>query len=292
MGWGDFRPAVRHVAASPFLKWAGGKGQVVESLKPFLAPLGPQNAYFEPFLGGGAVYFSLRPTRAVLSDINRPLITAFQEVKDDLPRLLGELGELPPPASQRDYYERREEFNDYLGQKHAWGRKVRLRVAALLIWLNHTCFNGLYRVNKSGAFNVPMGSYRNPRIFSADKLRADSEVLNSSAARISVGDFEGALSGAAPGDLVYLDPPYQPLTETARFTSYAKEGFGIDEQRRLSDVVHRLVGRGVRIVLSNSETEFVRGLYSDLRADVVMAPRAINCIGSKRASVAELVVTA
>lgn len=290
--WGDLRPAPSTSRAHPFLKWAGGKTQIVPELRRFLPPLASGGTYYEPFLGGGAVFFALEPTRAILSDTNAPLVYAYRAVMEELDDLIEALSLLVPPRSRLEYEEHRRTFNQLALARRRLGKSDRIQLAALLIWLNHTCFNGLYRVNSKGEFNVPMGSYKRPRIYSPIELEAVSQTLRSSRAVLKIADFERAVRPAHSGDLVYLDPPYQPLSATASFTGYTKKGFDDEEQRRLARVIHELVDRGVRIVLSNSSTEFIRGLYRDLDRDVVMAPRAINCVGSRRAPVAELVVSA
>ena len=246
--------------------------------------------YFEPFLGGGAVFFAAQPKLATLSDLNRPLIATFLAVKNHPNDVLAALARLPPPASQEEYYARRQELNNHLTSDPPSSGPGAIEMAALLIWMNHTCFNGLFRVNSRGGFNVPYGFYRNPSIFSKANIRAASRALRNGHADLRAEDFESALRTAEKGDFVYLDPPYQPLTATAKFTSYTPNGFGEKDQERLARVVHDLVSRGCHVVLSNSATPEIRVLYGDLPQRVVRVPRAINCIGSKRAPVEELVI--
>jgi DNA adenine methylase len=287
--WGSLRSAPA-LPPRPFLKWAGGKGQVVPLIRAAFPVLGPGQRFFEPFLGGGAIFFASGPERATLSDLNRPLIETYGAVKNRLPELLKALDTLPPPKGPEDFYRRRTEFNDLLSSGSR-GASSKVQIAALLIWLNHLCFNGLFRVNKAGAFNVPYGFYQNPSIYSRANLALASKALRRARTTLLAADFEVALRPADEGDFVYLDPPYQPLTATSKFTSYTPLGFGEDQQVRLARVVHELVDRGCRVLLSNSATPQIRRLYQDLPLRVVMVPRAINSVGTRRMPVEELLVT-
>ncbi len=280
----------RGTGPRPFLKWAGGKSQAFQELRQFFPNLKDGQTYFEPFLGGGAVYFGLSPKSAVLSDLNKSLVFTYQAVKDHVEGLIAALGRLPPPASEKDYYTARTRFNRLAARLSTLDSSQIVTFSALFIWLNHLCYNGLYRVNKKGGFNVPYGFYRNPTIYSADSLRVASEALRS--ARVMASDYESALEGAGRGDLAYLDPPYDPVSETAKFTSYTSSGFDLTQQERLSRVVHELVDRGCKVVLSNSPSDRIKELYRGYRFERVAVPRAINCVGSRRSAVEELVVIA
>ncbi|MCK6564293.1 MAG: DNA adenine methylase [Dehalococcoidia bacterium] len=274
--------------ASPFLKWAGGKAR----LAPIIAARAPRafRRYHEPFLGGGGVFFALeaagRLESAVLNDANAGLIECFTVVRDDVEALAGELRPLAElyassgeRARQQLYYECRAAVPE-----SPVGR------AARLIFLNRTCYNGLYRVNRRGHFNVPHGRYRNPRILDEPGLRAASEALKG--VELTCMDFEEACAAAGAGDFVYLDPPYQPLSATASFTSYTAGDFGPGDQRRLRDAFESMVSRGAGVLLSNSEHEAIRELYEGRghRLETVSMSRAINSVGTKRAPVAELLI--
>lgn len=263
------------IAAGPFLKWAGGKGQLLEQYSPLFPTA--WRTYFEPFLGGGAVFFHLTPNTAVLSDINEDLINAYVVVRDRVDELV---------AALRVHHNERDYFYAVRARKPETLTPVER--AARLIFLNRTCFNGLYRVNKKGQFNVPFGRYSNPTICDEAKLRAASLALTG--AEIRAADFEAALEGAGAGDFAYLDPPYNPISTTSSFTSYAQEGFGEGEQHRLASVYKRLDIHGVRLMLSNSASSLVRGLYAGFRIIEVTAKRAINAKADRRGPITELLI--
>src|SRR2546422_3007373 len=245
--------------ASPFLKWAGGKSQ-------FLAVLGshfPSNfdIYFEPFLGGGAVFFHLsnsgRLGRAVLTDSNRDLINCYVVVRDALDELLTRLRELQNHAkNQHYYYAARKRFNEI---KLRTGEDLRIEKASLLLYLNKTCYNGLYRVNRKGEFNVPWGDYKNPHIFNERNLKEVSMILNRRGIEIHCQDYTKVLDEADENDFIYFDPPYQPMSETSNFTSYTPDSFTQGDQERLAEVFHTLASKGCILMLSNSPK--VRRLY-------------------------------
>jgi DNA adenine methylase len=227
------------------------------------------------------MFFRLRPRRAVLCDINRALITAYETVRDEVEKVIGHLETLARRHSRERYYEVRKRYN-------ADRRLSRPMRTAMFLYLNKTCFNGLHRVNSKGEFNVPAGRYANPRILDAERLRAASELLSS--ADLQCTGFENLLASARPGDFIYFDPPYEPASATANFTSYAKTGFGREEQKRLQEVFTELSRRGCKMMLSNSDTPYVRDLYRAFRVDEVAAMRAINCDRRNRGRVTELVV--
>lgn len=267
--------------AGPFVKWAGGKGRLLSQLRPLLPPGVAKMRHVEPFVGGGAMFFSRQPERALLTDINPALVDAYHAIRDDVDRVIDALQELAAGHCKERYYQVRERYN----------RRTSLAApkrAAMFVYLNKTCFNGLHRVNRKGEFNVPFGSYKNPRILNEGGLRAASHALR--VAELRCASFEALLETAKPGDFIYFDPPYEPVSTTASFTSYARDGFSRDDQRRLAEVFGALDRRGCKLMLSNSDVPFIRDLYRRFEVDTVAAPRAINCDAAKRGKVTEVVV--
>jgi DNA adenine methylase len=275
---------------SPFLKWVGGKGKLLSQLVPLLPPGVERMRHVEPFSGGAAMFFARRPERAVLADFNRSLVDTYLAVRDEVDAVIGELETLQLSHAAGSYYGVRERYNSGRSQGHApHAPGVRAQRAAMFIYLNKTCFNGLHRVNRRGEFNVPEGRYKNPRILDEHGLRAASRALRS--ADVRHAGFEEMVEYVRPGDFVYLDPPYEPVSETASFTAYAAgDGFSRADQTRLRDVFAELDRRGARLMLSNSDVPFIRELYARWRIDVVAAPRAINCDARGRGLVSEVVV--
>lgn len=265
---------------TPFLKWAGGKSQLLASFDQFF----PKNfqRYFEPFLGGGAVFFHLYGTRpafqANLSDCNEELINAYKSVKDRVGLLCRSLAK---HKNESEYF--------YAVRSQDVSRLTPVERASRLIYLNKTCFNGLYRVNRKGHFNVPFGSYKNPRMCDPSNLQAVSEALQR--AQLRCTNFEAAVEQARKGDLVYFDPPYQPISTTSNFTGYTKSSFTADDQARLAALARKLEARGCTVMLSNSDNELIRELYKDFRIHTLYANRAINCRADRRGKITELLIT-
>jgi len=267
---------------SPFVKWVGGKGRLLTQLEPLL-PKGVQHMrHVEPFMGGAAMFFARRPERALLCDVNAALVNTYCMVRDRVDEVIEALGPLAQRHDAERYYRVRERYNATRNSEHGPER------AAMFIYLNKTCFNGLHRVNRKGEFNVPAGRYKNPRILNDVGLRAASLQLRS--ALIFEDSFEALLANARPGDFVYLDPPYEPVSTTANFTAYTKGGFSRDDQTRLRDVYDELTRRGCKCMLSNSDVPFIRDLYRKHRIDVVHAGRAVSCDKRGRGKVPEVVV--
>ncbi|NJD63929.1 MAG: Dam family site-specific DNA-(adenine-N6)-methyltransferase [Chloroflexi bacterium] len=274
--------------ARPFLKWAGGKGKLASTI---LAAAPPAMArYIEPFAGAGAVFFAVEEARpgtpALLADANAGLIETYTVLRDELAALDGALAALAAEYAASDGEERSAMYY----RVRASAPQSPAERAARFIFLNRTCYNGLFRVNASGGFNVPHGRYKNPRIHDAGLLAACSAALQR--AELRVADFAGICEEARPGDFVYLDPPYQPLSATASFTSYTQADFGPADQLRLRDTFEDLSRRGVAAVLSNSDHPVIQGLYSGLgyRLETVPMSRAINSKGAGRAPIPELLI--
>jgi DNA adenine methylase len=269
------------------VKWAGGKAQLVPRFRQVFPPArgGPESRpagferYFEPFLGGGAVYLALRPARAVLSDLNADLMNAWRVVRDDPEALMA--------ALDAHVYDRAHYYRVRALEPEALDPVQR---AARFIYLNKTCYNGLYRVNSRGRFNVPFGRYpRPPKLYDRANLLAISRLLRD--AELLCAPFEEGTEGAGPGDFVYLDPPYDPLSPTANFTGYTEGNFTREDQRRLAAHVRDLDRRGCLVAVSNSDTPEIRELYRGFHIETVRMPRNINCKPDGRAPVHELLIT-
>lgn len=263
----------------PFLKWAGGKSQLLASFEEFF----PEeiNRYFEPFTGGGAVFFHLRNLHgdfyAELSDMNQELVNCYTVIRDQLTDLLNDL---------QKHENTEEYFYQLRGQEIAELSNVER--ASRLIFLNKTCFNGLYRVNSKGNFNVPFGFYKNPSTRNEPLLRACSDALQNT--KIVHRPFEDVLKKARKGDFVYFDPPYHPLSSTSNFTSYTKNSFSGEDQERLAETFIELDKRGCKLMLSNSDCPFIRDLYAQFNVETVYAMRAINCKATGRGKISEVLV--
>ncbi len=280
-------PPVGRIEPQPFLKWVGGKSQLLTQFDRFL----PRKVerYFEPFIGGGAVFFHLKhrfpQMRAFLRDNNDQLINTYLAVRDYPKELMRRLdGHLAEFRTNRERY--------YYGvrNEHHLPKSEIVERAARMIFLNKTCFNGLWRVNARGEFNVPIGSHKNPALYDRENILAASWTLQG--VHLHVQDFRDTMSELRSGDFVYVDPPYFPMSATASFTSYTKEDFGTEEQRGLAALFADAAKRGVQLMLSNSDTPFIRSLYHEFDIHTVRARRAINCDGTKRGEINEVVVTA
>lgn len=271
--------------ADPFVKWVGGKRQLLAQFRELGLYPSEFNStscrYFEPFVGGGAVFFDLQPKNATLSDLNSELITTYKIIRDDVEPLILSLKK---HIYDKDYFLKTRAMNPV--------EMSELDVASRFIYLNRTCFNGMYRVNSKGQFNVPFGRYKNPIICDEDNLRAVSKALRG--VEILNVDYKIVISKAKAGDFVYFDPPYYPISSTSSFTSYTKDGFAEKEQVELRDTFAGLSNRGCYVMLSNSDSAFIRDIYGGLKNVIittVSAGRAINSKATSRGKITELVIT-
>lgn len=267
------------VSPTPFVKWAGGKTQLLSQMERWFPE--DHEAYFEPFMGGGAVFFHLLPGKARLADLNEELMNVYQVVKSDVKLLMKRLDEHKPKATDEVYY---YETRDGQDPKELDD----VSRAARTVFLNKTCYNGLYRVNSKGQFNVPFGRYKNPRLYDRGNLIACSQALKEIV--LATSDYKDLLTRANRGDFIYLDPPYQPLSKTANFTSYTKNSFSEVDQKELAKVFSDLDNKGCKVMLSNSATELVRSLYDGFNLQVLKAKRAISSNAQTRGAIDELLI--
>ena len=272
----------------PFVKWAGGKDQLLTSISQNL-PKKSFSRYFEPFLGGGAVFFFLYRmgdiSKAYLSDLNSELITAYSTIKNSVEELISELESGQYKPNKTTFYKIRK-----WDRAPNWKDVDRVTQTSRMIYLNKTCYNGLYRVNKDGYFNVPYGRYKNPKIVDEKNLRAVSKALKK--ATLSCTDFKQAVKKTEAGDFIYFDPPYDPLNKTASFTSYTTKGFGEKEQESLANIFHKLTAEKRIILESNSNTALIKQLYSTpgIFISEISAKRAISCDPNGRGAITELLI--
>lgn len=263
----------------PIVKWVGGKRQLMFELLNNMPK--NYNRYFEPFIGGGALFFELQPDNAYISDMNEELINLYQVVRNNVDELITDLQK---HDFSKDYFmeirniDRTEEYKNWSD----------IQKASRFIYLNRTCFNGMYRVNSKGEFNVPFGHYKNPRILDENNLINCSNLLQRT--EIRHADFSAILNRVQKGDFVYFDPPYVPLSETSSFTSYTKDGFDMDMQLKLRDVCDELNSMGVKFLLSNSDTKLVNKLYENYNIKKVFASRQINANADGRGKITEVLV--
>lgn len=270
----------------PIVKWVGGKRQLLPEINKYIPE--EYSTYFEPFVGGAAVFLDQQPKKAVVNDYNEELIKTYKVIKEDVEPLIEKL---------RVHEELNNE--DYFYEVRAWDRedgydeRSDVDIAARLIYLNKTCYNGLYRVNMAGQFNTPFGRYKNPNIVNEYTLRALSTYFNDADIKFKSGDFEDAVAYIRKGAFVYFDPPYQPMSSTSNYTGYTAGGFDESDQIRLKRLCDRLNERGVKFLLSNSNVKFIRDLYGDnpdYIIETVGATRAINSNAKKRGEVEEVLI--
>ncbi len=263
----------------PIVKWVGGKRQLMFELLKNLPK--SYNRYFEPFIGGGALFFELQPDNAYISDMNEELINLYFVVRDSVDELVHDLNK---HEISKEYFLKIRN----LDRMEKYFKLSNVERASRFIYLNRTCFNGMYRVNSKGEFNVPFGNYKNPRIIDENNLLNCSELLKKT--EIKCADFSEIIHKVQKGDFVYFDPPYVPLNETSSFTSYTKDGFDIDMQFKLRDVCDELDSMGVKFMLSNSDTKLVNELYVNYNIKKVFASRQINANANGRGKITEVLV--
>lgn len=268
---------------APFLKWVGGKRQIIPEIMSHLPGNLSSLNYSEPFIGGGALFFHLEPKKAIINDFNDELINVYKVIKNNLEELLLDLKK---HQNTSEYFyqirgiDRQPSFNELSNIQHA----------SRIIYLNKTCYNGLYRVNNSGEFNSPFGRYANPNIVNEPVLRAVSKYLNKSDITILNGDYEQVLNIATSDTFVYLDPPYHPLSDSSNFTGYIQGGWTEKDQIRLKMACDELNKKGVKFLLSNSSSSLIKELYSDYKIHSINATRSINSDADKRGQIEELLI--
>lgn len=271
--------------AKPFLKWVGGKAGLMSQLERFIPK--EYNRYFEPFLGGGALFFKLQPQKASLNDINETLISTYKHIKDNPKKVVALLKKLETQYFQSND-EQKNELYYSIREKYNSSKIGTLNRSVYLMFLNKTGYNGLYRENSTGGFNVPFGRYKKPAILGNGNTMAVHELLKH--ATLTHKPFYEAVKGAKKGDFVYFDPPYHPLNGTSKFTNYTEHDFTEKDQLKLRDVFRELDKKGCYVMLSNSHSKFIIDIYKGYRQEIVMASRAINCKAHGRGKIKELVI--
>lgn len=271
------------IMLAPILKWVGGKRQLLPTINPLLPK--KITTYVEPFLGGGAVLFDLQPKKAVINDFNEDLINVYRVVKENPEELLILLEEHDRNNSEEYYYKIRS-----LDRLDIYTTMSDVEKASRIIYLNKTCFNGLFRVNQAGQFNSPYGKYKNPNIINKPAILAMSKYFNSNNIKILNGDYKMALKNLRRGAFVYFDPPYVPISSSASFTGYTENGFDEKDQRLLKKQCDKLNDRGIKFLLSNSDHPLIREIYKDYEIITVKARRSINSKGNKRGEINEVLV--
>ncbi len=268
---------------APFLKWVGGKRQIIHTIANHLPKNISRLNYVEPFVGGGAVLFHLQPKNAIINDSNSELINAYEVIKEDLGNLIEDLRK---HKNESDYF-----YNIRgIDRTEIFKTLSNLKRASRIIYLNKTCYNGLYRVNNAGEFNAPFGRYKNPNIVNAPTLTALNKYFNSNNITILNGDYADTLKLADKNSFVYLDPPYHPISSNSNFTGYIQGGWNMYDQVRLREACDELDDRGIKFLLSNSSSQFIKDQYEKYIISIVKANRAINSDASNRGEVEEVLI--
>ena len=272
-----------HYSISPIVKWVGGKRQLLPEIMPLINK--KCSTYVEPFVGGGAVFFELQPKKAIINDYNSELVNVYTVVRDHSEELIEEL-------EKHNRYNNGEYFYMIraLDRSEAYDTMSDTEKAARIIYLNKTCYNGVYRVNSAGQFNSPYGKYKNPNIVNEDSIRAMSRYLQSNKITIRQGDYKEVLKGLRRGAFVYLDPPYMPISLSSSFTGYTENGFSYAQQVTLKEECDKLRKKGISFLQSNSDCPEIRDLYREYEIRTVQAKRRINSKGNKRGEINEVLI--
>lgn len=268
---------------APFVKWVGGKRQIMSSITKLMPKNIQEYKYIEPFIGGGAVLFHLQPKNGIINDFNEELINTYQVIKNNLDELIEDLK--THKNTSEYFYKIRS-----LDREGNFEKLSKVKKASRVLYLNKTCFNGLYRVNNAGEFNAPFGRYKNPNIINEPTLKAVSNYLNSNNIEILAGDYSEALKLADKNSFVYFDPPYHPISEGSNFTGYVRGGFNMYDQVDLRVACDELNKKGIKFLLSNSASPFILEQYKNYNIEIIKAKRAINSNGSKRGNVDEVLI--
>ncbi|GGA96437.1 DNA adenine methylase [Macrococcus hajekii] len=273
----------KNLFVKPVLKWVGGKRQLLDEINQLI----PKNigTYIEPFVGGGAVLFDLQPDKAIINDFNKELMNVYQVIKDHPNELIDELKVHKANNDSEYFYKIRS-----MDREVSYGYLNNIIKASRIIYLNKTCYNGLYRVNQAGFFNTPYGKYKNPDIVNEITIKAISNYFNNNNIKLLHGDYKAALSDVSKGDFVYFDPPYVPISTSSSFTGYTEGGFNLEHQKELKEVCDNLNAKGVKFLLSNSDSDFIHDLYSGYNIKIIKAKRAINSKADLRGDVNEVLV--
>ena len=276
----------KNILVSPVLKWVGGKRQLISDIEPLIPK--KISTYVEPFVGGGAVLFHLQPKKAIINDFNKELMNVYQVIKDNPNELIKVLKEHKELNSEDYFYEIRS-----LDRRDDFENLSSVQKAGRIIYLNKTCYNGLFRVNRAGFFNTPYGKYKNPSIVNEVTIKAISNYFNSANINFLTGDYKEALNSLRRGAFVYFDPPYMPISSSSSFTGYTEHGFDYEKQVELRDECLKLHDRGVKFLQSNSYSPEILELYSDQKVfniEIVKAKRSINSQSDKRGEISEVLI--
>jgi len=267
---------------TPFVKWVGGKRQLLQDIEQHIPKV--FSKYCEPFVGGGAVLFHIQPKNAIINDFNKELVNLYQIIKNNPNELIEDLKK---HRNEKEYF---YEIRELDRNENIYYSLSNIEKASRIIFLNKTCYNGLFRVNRAGEFNTPFGRYKNPNIINDITIKAVSNYLNKSNIIIENKDYEQIISNLKKGSFVYIDPPYDPVSDSSSFTGYTKSGFDKCEQERLKANCDKLNSKGIKFLLSNSSTNFITSLYKNYNISLVKAKRMINSKSSNRGEITEVLI--